>query len=73
MQILFLMHQFVMGDALKLNKRPVSPRHALLKRTTVCTYVEGGEERNIRVLTANLSSRQDFPTPESPMSSSLKR
>jgi hypothetical protein len=35
--------------------------------------VEEGEEGKIRILTANLSSRQDFPTPESPMRSSLKR
>ena len=37
------MHRFVMGDALKLNKRPVSPRHALLKNN--CLYICGGRGR----------------------------
>jgi hypothetical protein len=36
----------------------------------VSSYVVQGK---IRILTANLSSRQDLPTPESPMRSSLKR
>jgi len=36
----------------------------------VFSYVVQGK---IRILTANLSSRQDLPTPESPMRSSLKR
>jgi hypothetical protein len=41
-----------------------------VKEDRVFSYVVKGK---VGILTANLSSRQDFPTPESPMRSSLKR